>query len=146
LTRYGFKQVIEAAPMQGLSLVTAESCAAAKLSNVLSEVPGAGEHLYGGFVTYSKEAKCQLLGVSPELLQQCGAVCIDTAIAMAQGALRRSPANIAIAITGVAGSKPEEDDNAVGFLCIAAAREGYSSRHTERHYGPIGRSHGECPH
>ncbi|MGA8497972.1 MAG: CinA family protein [Xanthobacteraceae bacterium] len=134
------KQVIEAARMQGLSLVTAESCTAGKLSNVLSEVPGAGEHLHGGFVTYTKEAKTKLLGVSLELLRERGAVCVDTAVAMAEGALRRSPANIALAITGVAGPKPDEDHNPVGFVCIAAAREGFPSRHTERHYGPIGRA------
>ncbi len=66
------KQVVEAARLQGLSLVTAESCTAGKLSNVLSEVPGAGEHLHGGFVTYTKEAKTELLGVSSELLRQRG--------------------------------------------------------------------------
>jgi nicotinamide-nucleotide amidase len=54
--------------------------------------------------------------------------------------LRRSPADIAVAITGVAGPKPDEDDNPVGFVCIAAAREGCPSRHTERHYGRIGRA------
>jgi len=133
------KQVIDAARMRGLSLVTAESCTAGKLSNVLSEVPGAGEQLHGGFVTYTKEAKTQLLGVSPELLRRRGAVCADTAIAMAEGALRRSPADIALAITGVAGPKPDEDHNPVGFVCIAAARDGCAPRFTERHYGPIGR-------
>lgn len=134
------KQVIEAARTQGLSLVTAESCTAGKLSNVLSEVPGAGEHLHGGFVAYTKKAKAELLGVSPELLRQRGAVCVDTAVAMAEGALRRSPADIAVAITGVAGPEPDEDDNPVGFVCIAAARKGFASRHNERHYGPIGRT------
>jgi nicotinamide-nucleotide amidase len=134
------RPVIEAARMQNLSLVTAESCTAGKLSNVLSEVPGAGEHLHGGFVTYTKEAKTELLGVSPELLRQRGAVCSEVAIAMAEGALRRSPANIAVAITGVAGPKPDEDHNPVGFVCIAATREGCPSRDAERHYGPIGRA------
>jgi nicotinamide-nucleotide amidase len=133
-------QVIEAARAQSLSLVTAESCTAGKLSNVLSEVPGAGEHLHGGFVTYTKQAKTALLGVSPALLRQRGAVCAEVAIAMAEGAVRRSPANIALAITGVAGPERDEDDNPVGFVCIAAAREGCASRHAERHYGAIGRA------
>jgi nicotinamide-nucleotide amidase len=134
------KQVIEAARLQNLSLVTAESCTAGKLSNVLSEVPGAGEHLHGGFVTYTKEAKTALLGISSELLRQHGAVCPEVAIAMAEGALRRSPADVALAITGVAGPKPDEDHNPVGYVCIAAAREGCASRHTDRHYGPVGRA------
>jgi nicotinamide-nucleotide amidase len=59
---------------------------------------------------------------------------------MAEGAVRRSPADIAVAITGVAGPKPDEDDNPVGFVCIATARKGGASRHTERHYGPISRA------
>lgn len=70
--------------------------------------------------TYTKETKTELLGVSPELLRQRGAVCADVAIAMAGSALRRSPANIAVAITGVAGRKPDDDHNPVGFVCIAA--------------------------
>lgn len=134
------KEVIGAARTHNLSLVTAESCTAGKLSNLLSEVPGAGEHLHGGFVTYTKTAKTELLGVSPELLRQRGAVCAETAIAMAEGALRRSPANLAVAITGVAGPERDEDDNPVGFVCIAVAREGFASRHAERHYGAIGRA------
>jgi nicotinamide-nucleotide amidase len=134
------RQVIDAARLQNLSLVTAESCTAGKLSNVLSEVPGAGEHLHGGFVTYTKEAKIELLGVASELLQQRGAVCAEVAVAMAEGAVRRSPADIALAITGVGGPERDEDDNPVGFVCIATAREGYASQHTERHYGPIGRA------
>lgn len=63
------KQVMEAARVEGFSLVTAESCTAGKLSNVLSEVPGAGERLHGGFVIHTKEAKTELLGVSPSF---CG--------------------------------------------------------------------------
>jgi nicotinamide-nucleotide amidase len=59
---------------------------------------------------------------------------------MAGGALRRSPANIALAITGVAGRKPHDDHNPVGFVCIAATREDCPSRHTEWPYGPMGRA------
>jgi nicotinamide-nucleotide amidase len=134
------REVIEAARAQNLSLVTAESCTAGKLSNVLSEVPGAGKHLHGGFVTYTKAAKTALLGVSPELLRQRGAVCAEVAVAMAEGALRRSPADIALAITGVAGPERDEDNNPVGFVCIATAREGCPSPHIERHYGEVGRT------
>jgi nicotinamide mononucleotide (NMN) deamidase PncC len=87
---------------------------------VLFEVLGAVSTCTGGLVTYTKETKTELLGVSPELLRQRGAVCADVAIAMAGSALRRSPANIALAITGVAGRKPDDDHNPVGFVCIAA--------------------------
>lgn len=134
------KQVLDAARERNLSIVTAEFCTAGKLSTLLSDVPGAGEQLHGGFVTYSKTAKTRLLGVSEVLLQQRGAVCADVAIAMAQGALERSPANVAVAITGVAGPESDEDGNPVGFVCIAAVRDGYAPVHAERHYGNIGRS------
>jgi hypothetical protein len=67
-------------------------------------------------------------------------VCADVAIAMAEGALERSPASIDLAITGVAGPERDEDGNPVGFVCIAAVRKGYAPVHTERHYGKIGRS------
>ncbi len=135
------KRVIEAARMQGLSLVTAESCTAGKrLECAFRECPVPASICMAEFVTYTKEAKTELLGVSPELLRQRGAVCADTAIAMAEGALRRSPANIAVAITGVAGPKPDEHHNPVGFVCVAAACEGCPSRHTERRYGSIGRA------
>jgi nicotinamide-nucleotide amidase len=134
------KQVLDAARQRDLSIVTAESCTAGKLSTLLSEVPAAGEHLHGGFVTYTKTAKTKLLGVSATLLRQRGAVCADVAITMAQGALQRSPANTAVAVTGVAGPKPDEDGNPVGFVCIAAVREGHSPLHAERYYGNIGRA------
>jgi nicotinamide-nucleotide amidase len=134
------KRVLDAARERNLSIVTAESCTAGKLSTLFSEVPGAGEQLHGGFVTYSKAAKTKLLGVSEVLLKQRGAVCVDVAIAMAQGALERSPGNVAVAITGVAGPERDEDENPVGFVCIAAVREGCAPVHAERHYGNIGRA------
>ena len=99
-----------------------------------------GEQLHGGFVTYSTAAKTKLLGVSEVLLQQRDVVCADVAIAMAQGALERSPGNVAVAITGVAGPKRDEDGNPVGFVCITAVRDGYVPVQAKRHYGNIGRS------
>ena len=97
------ERALDAAKAQDWSLVTAESCTAGKLAALLSEAPGASERLHGGFVTYTKDNKTKALGVSAELLRQKGAVCRDIAIAMAEGALARSPATIAVAITGVAG-------------------------------------------
>ena len=134
------KQVLDVARQRNLSIVTAWSCTAGKLSTLLSEVPGAGEQLHGGFVTYSTAAKTKLLGVSEVLLQQRDVVCADVAIAMAQGALERSPGNVAVAITGVAGPKRDEDGNPVGFVCITAVRDGYVPVQAKRHYGNIGRS------
>ena len=68
-----------------------------------------------------------------------GAVCREVALAMADGALARSPADIAVAITGVAGPSPDEDGNPVGRVCIAVARRGLPGGHLERDYGDIGR-------
>ena len=118
-----------------LKLVVAESCTAGLLSLKLSDAPGASTYFNGGFVTYSKEQKISALDVSPALLREQGAVCGEVAREMAQGALRRSTADLAAAITGVAGPEPDEDGNPVGRVCIAVARRGGPSEVIERHYG-----------
>ena len=121
-----------------LTIVTAESCTAGKLAALLSEAPGAAERLHGSFVTYTKANKTRALGVPESLLDEQGAVCPEVAVAMAQGALARSPADIAVAITGVAGPEPDEDGNPVGRVCIALARSGMN-RTYEFNYGNPGR-------
>jgi nicotinamide-nucleotide amidase len=126
------QQVIEQAKVSDVTIVTAESCTAGALAHTLSKAPGAGDHLEGGFVTYTKDMKSDALGVSMKLLKAKSAVCEEVAQAMAIGALKRSPADIAIAITGVAGPEPDEDGNPVGLVYIAAARIGgktVSARH-----------------
>jgi nicotinamide-nucleotide amidase len=131
--------VLDLAKREGLTIVTAESCTAGLLSLVLSDAPGAAEHLHGGFVTYTKEQKHTVLGVSWQLLREKGAVCREVACAMAEGALANSTADVAIAITGVAGPEPDEDGNPVGRTCFALARRGAQTQTTERNYGDIGR-------
>jgi nicotinamide-nucleotide amidase len=115
-------EVMAEARSCGLSLVTAESCTAGAVARVLSEVPGAGSHLQGGFVTYSREMKTEALGVPAQLLKQKTAVCAEVAEAMARGALKRSPAEAAVAVTGVAGPEPDEDGNPVGLLLCRESR------------------------
>lgn len=130
---------MDAATAKGWSLVTAESCTAGKLAAVLSEAPGASDYFHGGFVVYTKDNKTKALGVTADLIKRKSAVCSDVAIAMANGALMHSPADIAVAITGVAGPEPDEDGNPVGLVCIAvAARGGNKSTHVERRYCEIG--------
>src|SRR5262245_47126142 len=85
------KRVLDVAAQKDASIVTAESCTAGKLAAVLSEAPGAAERLHGSFVTYTKANKTKSLGVSADLLQRKGAVCREVAVAMAEGALVRSP-------------------------------------------------------
>lgn len=133
------KRALATARRRNLAIVTAESCTAGKLSALLSEAPGAAEHLHGSFVAYTKANKVKALGVDPALLKAKGAVCPEVAMAMAEGALHRSPADVAVAITGVAGPDPDEDANPVGLVCIAVARDGRAPLDIERNYGDIGR-------
>jgi nicotinamide-nucleotide amidase len=133
------ERALEVASRRNASIVTAESCTAGKLAAVLSEAPGAAERLHGSFVTYTKANKAKSLGVSADLLQREGAVCFEVAIAMAKGALVRSPATVAVSITGVAGPDPDEDGNPVGLVCIAVARINAETVHFERRYGDLGR-------
>jgi nicotinamide-nucleotide amidase len=133
------ERALAEARRRNLTIVTAESCTAGKLSALLSEAPGAGEHLHGSFVTYTKANKVKALGVDAGLLKAKGAVCREVAVAMAESALLLSPADVAVAITGVAGPDPDEDDNPVGLVCIAVARDGRKPFHVERNYGDIGR-------
>jgi nicotinamide-nucleotide amidase len=133
------ERALATARRRNLTIVTAESCTAGKLSPLLSEAPGAAEHLHGSFVAYTKANKIKALGVDAGLLKAKGAVCREVAVAMAEGALHRSPADVAVAITGVAGPDPDEDGNPVGLVCIAAARDGREPLPVERKYGEIGR-------
>lgn len=132
-------RLLKQAKEAGLTIVTAESCTAGLLSQVLSDAEGAAEHFQGGFVTYTKGHKTYALGVPSDLLHEQGAVCPSVACAMAEGALRHSTAALAAAITGVAGPEPDEDGNPVGRVCIAVARRGHFVRDFERSYGDIGR-------
>src|SRR5262249_23463334 len=133
------EHALEVAAQRDVSIVTAESCAAGKLAALLSEAPGAAERLHGSFVTYTKANKSKSLGISAALLERKGAVCREVAVAMAVGALVRSPASLAVSITGVAGPDPDEDGNPVGLVCIAVARVDEETVHLERRYGDLGR-------
>lgn len=133
------ERVMALAKEKRLTLVTAESCTSGLLAAVLSEAPGAAEPLHGGFVTYTKCHKTIALGVPEALLTRKGAVCPEVATAMAEGALARSAADLATAITGVAGPSPDEDGNPVGLVCLAVARRGFPTVHICKQYGDIGR-------
>ena len=122
-----------------LTLVVAESCTAGLMGKVLSDAPGAAERFHGGFVTYTKAHKTSALGVPANVLRNKGAVCMEVARAMAQGALAHSPAHLSAAITGVAGPEPDPDNNPVGRVCIAVARHDAPATTFENNYGDIGR-------
>ena len=118
--------LINALRERDLSVVTAESCTAGLIAAVLSHAPHAGECLHGGFVVYSKDHKASSLGVDAALLKEKGSVNPEVALQMAQGALRRSPASVSMAVTGVLGPGPDEDGNPAGLVYFAACRAGFA--------------------
>jgi nicotinamide-nucleotide amidase len=105
--------------LTGRRIATAESCTAGLLAARLTERPGSSAYVAGGVVAYANEAKTELLGVDPALLEAHGAVSEPVAEAMADGALRRFDADTAIAITGIAGPGGGTDDKPVGTVCFS---------------------------
>ena len=132
--------LLAAARAKGLKLATAESCTGGLIAGLLTEIPGSSDVFERGFVTYSNLAKEQMLGVPAALLRQHGAVSDPVARAMAEGAIRNSTAQLAIAVTGIAGPGGGSDDKPVGLVFIAAARAGEATRMQECRFGDIGRS------
>jgi nicotinamide-nucleotide amidase len=131
------KTLLDAADAADLMLATAESCTGGLLASLLTDIDGAGHVFDRGFVVYSERAKCQLLGLAQEQIDHCGAVSRQVAVAMAEGALKGSDAQVAIAITGFAGpGAPGDEPGLVHFAC---AREGRKTTHREEHFGDIGR-------
>lgn len=128
--------VLEKACAAELPLVTAESCTGGLLAALLTDVEGLSHIFERGFVVYAEQAKCDLLGIDRALVDDCGAVSRDVALAMARGALARSRGKIALAITGFAGKTDEGEEGLVHFAC---QREGRSVLHREEHFGAIGR-------
>lgn len=106
-----------------LHLCTAESCTGGGLSYYLTNIAGSSVWFDRGFVTYSEDAKEQMLGVSKALLKQYGAVSKETVEAMAEGAVQHSKANIGIAITGIAGPDTDEKKTPVGTIWFAIYKE-----------------------
>lgn len=107
-----------------LSLACAESCTGGGLAHAVTAVPGSSAWFDRGFVTYSNAAKRELLGVDPVLLDAAGAVSEPVAAAMANGVLQHSHADIALAITGIAGPGGGSTEKPVGTVCLAWVRRG----------------------
>ena len=117
----------------GLRVVTAESCTGGGVAACLSAVAGASAVLERGYVTYSNLAKQQALAVPAALLAQYGAVSPETARAMAEGALATSPAELALAVTGIAGPDGGSSEKPVGLVYLALARRNAGAATVERH-------------
>jgi nicotinamide-nucleotide amidase len=132
-------EVLAKARAAGLKIATAESCTGGLVAGLLTEIPGSSDVFERGFVTYSNDAKRELLGVPEDLLQTRGAVSAEVAGAMARGALEHAAADAAIAVTGIAGPGGGTKDKPVGLVFIAASRGG-ELRMEEHRFGDPGRS------
>ncbi len=136
------RRVIEANRAAGLKLAVAESCTAGLVSAALTEIPGSSDVFEAGFVTYSNESKLEMLDVSLDLLETFGAVSIAVAWGMAQGALERTRADTAVAITGIAGPDGGSELKPVGTVVFARARRGGDPNEIiadKKEFGDLGR-------
>ena len=132
-------QVLEICMKHNFMLATAESCTGGMIIAALTDIAGSSAVVDRGFVTYSNDAKSQMLGVDPQIITQYGAVSQEVAHAMADGALQNSRAHIALSVTGVAGpgaseAKPE------GMVWFGLAMKNRETRTQLHQFGPLGRS------
>jgi nicotinamide-nucleotide amidase len=116
------KRVIRAAAKRRMRITAAESCTGGLVAAALTEIPGASDCFVGGFVTYSNALKAAALGVPKATLRRFGAVSAETARAMARGALRKAKADVAVAVTGIAGPAGGSKRKPVGLVHFATAR------------------------
>jgi nicotinamide-nucleotide amidase len=131
--------LLDAYREKGLKIATAESCTGGLVAALLTEISGSSAVVERGFVTYSNEAKTELLGVPADLIAAQGAVSEPVARAMAEGALAHSRADVAVAITGVAGPAGGTATKPVGLVHFGLARKGIPTVHSELRYGDLGR-------
>ena len=125
---------------RGLKIVTAESCTGGLVTGCLTAIPGSSAVVERGFVTYSNEAKIELLSVPAELIAAVGAVSAETAAAMAHGALSHSRADIAVSVTGVAGPGGGSAEKPVGLVHFACAARNQRPTLVEKRFGDVGRA------
>jgi nicotinamide-nucleotide amidase len=123
---------------KGLRIATAESCTGGLIAASLTDIPGSSDVFERGFVTYSNESKTELLGIPASLIAEHGAVSEQVARAMSAGALAHSPADVAIAVTGIAGPGGGTAEKPVGLVYVAAAQRG-GGQSVQRHLFDGGR-------
>ena len=137
------RRVIEENRAIGRKIALAESCTGGLAAAALTEIAGSSDVFEAGFVTYSNEAKMALLGVSPEVLETFGSVSVAAAWAMAQGALDRSGADVAVAITGIAGPHGGSEVKPVGTVVFARGARQARARAVvgrRKEFGDLGRA------
>ena len=137
------QRVVQENRRLGRTFALAESCTGGLVSAAITEVPGSSEVFEASFVTYSNEIKQKVLKVSLDVLETFGSVSVATAWAMAQGALERTHAHIAVAITGIAGPSGGSDQKPVGTVVFARAERGGDPEKVVadlKHFGDLGRA------
>ena len=136
----GARRVLDQSRAQRLRIATAESCTGGLVISALTDIAGSSDVVDRGFVTYSNAAKETMLGVPSTIIAAQGAVSRETAEAMARGALSQSPADLAVAITGIAGPGGGSANKPVGLVHFAAAQRNGPLLLRERRFGEIGRA------
>jgi nicotinamide-nucleotide amidase len=132
--------VLDAMKARNMMVATAESCTGGLIAGSLTDIAGSSAVVDRGFVTYSNEAKTDMLGVPARLIAKVGAVSKDVAIAMAEGALAKSKADIAVSVTGIAGPGGGSDEKPVGTVHIAVAVKNKPTRHLHCWFADNGRT------
>lgn len=133
------EDVLVGARAQGLHIATAESCTGGLIGATLTEIPGSSDVFERGLIVYSNRAKMELVGVPEQLIMEQGAVSEAVARSMAEGALRCSPVELAVAVTGIAGPGGGTTAKPVGLVHCAAARRGRTTLHEAYSFGDVGR-------
>ncbi len=133
--------VLKSAEAKGIMIATAESCTGGLIAGALTEVPGSSTVFERGFVTYSNEAKTELVGVPADLIARHGAVSGEVARAMAHGAITHSRAQLAVAVTGVAGPGGGSAQKPVGLVWFGLAMQGREPVSSKQVFADEGRSH-----
>ncbi|MCR4266289.1 CinA family protein [Nitratireductor sp. ZSWI3] len=134
------RAVLEACEKRGILLATAESCTGGMIAAALTDIAGSSTVVDRGFVTYSNQAKMEMLGVSAETLAAHGAVSRQTALEMASGALTHSRAGIAVAVTGVAGPGGGSPEKPVGLVWFGLAFKGRPAMAEKQHFAGLDRA------
>jgi nicotinamide-nucleotide amidase len=132
------KEVVALLTDRKLTIATAESCTGGLLAGALTGVPGASEVLYGGFITYANQAKTQLIGVPARMIRDHGAVSVQVARAMADGARSTARTDVGVGVTGIAGPTGGTQKKPVGLVYVAVATE-HGTKVAEYRFDTAGR-------
>ncbi len=138
-TVFAIKDVLDMARENAFMIATAESCTGGLIAAALTSIAGSSDVVERGFVTYSNEAKVEMLGVDQDLITRHGAVSEQVARAMCEGALNKSNANLTVSVTGIAGPGGGSVEKPVGTVHLAVASEHGPTNHYRLQFGDIGR-------